>query len=141
MLNQGHLSQNHYRPSCACSTTISLLVGNGATLLVPLTSFFYVAPQEETSQGWQDGKVQVAARGSVLMMAIGPRWRRVGVRGSPGRCRRGNVFPVALHVDVSEAFVCLTCAEVRAVGQLKGFQNLTPINYLLVENSWISKKM
>lgn len=40
LLNHGHLSQNHSRPSCACSAAVSLLVGNRATLLVPLFGFF-----------------------------------------------------------------------------------------------------
>lgn len=75
----------------------------------------------------------MAARESVLMVAIGPQWRKVGVRGSPGRCRSGKVFPVPLNTGFSKAFVCLTWAEVRAVRRLKDFQNLTPINHLFVE--------
>jgi len=108
--------------------------------------FFFVgpgSPHEETSQGQQDLKVQAAAGESVLTMltmAVGPQQRPAGVRGSPGGCRRGNVCPVPLNVDFSESFVCLACADVRAVRQLKGFQSLPPINCLFAEESWISKK-
>lgn len=89
---------------------------------------------EKTSQGQQDLKVQVAARVRVLMMAVGPQRRKVGVRGYPGGCRRASVFPVLLSMDLSAAFVCVTYTQV-----CQAFQNLTQI-YVFVQKTGSARK-
>lgn len=61
---------------------------------------------EETSKGWQALKVLVAAQGPVPVLAVGTFEPQQELEGPQVATegRRGNVFPVPLDMDFSEAF-------------------------------------
>lgn len=106
-------------PDLPCSATLSLLEGNRVTLWCHW-GFLWVQA------------VPIKNQQKSLKERVCCWWPK-------DLSREGLNYRVPRWLQVGKYSLTNGLSRVRAVQQLKGFQNLTPINYLSVGKSWISK--